>query len=348
MEIVLVNSKKEKKAFKKFRQDLYKNDPYYVSTAEFTLDMLLYQQTEFSKTLSLQPVMAVEDGKILIESLLIHNPKDDYLQVSFFEAVEGIAPKVHEFMEFVKGFAKSLALSKIIIGLNGHLSYGVGLSSDMPRPNTFDSTYSKVYYTEYFKNHQKHELVAFSNNPATVFPALSDRNSNVNVRPIDLKKFDEEMEIFRNICNETIGKTFLFTQTDKHHFRDLIKDMLFFLEPQNILFAEVKGEVVGFLFWHPDYNEILKKGANNSLLEIATRYTLFKNKITKVKLNSIGVKEGYQFATIALLREMGKLVKAYDKLETNFVWCNNKKSMAINKHLLKNVERNFVVYEVEV
>ena len=348
MQIVIANSKKEKKSFKQFRIDLYKNDPFYVSTVEFTLDMLLYQQTEFSKTLNISPVMAVENQKVLLEALIIHNPKDDYLQVSFFEALENIAPQVHAFMDYVKDYAKQLNLQKIVIGLNGHLSYGVGLSADMPSPNTFDSTYSKLYYTKYFENYQKHELVAFSNNPATVFPALSDRNSSVTIRPIDFKKFDEEMEIFRNICNETIGKTFLFTKTDKHHFRDLIKDMLFFLEPKNILFAEVGGMVVGFLFWHPDYNEVLKKGKQNSLLGIAIRYTLFKNKIKKVKLNSIGVKEGYQFVTIALLRELGKLVQSYDKIETNFVWCNNKKSMAINKRLLKNVERNFVVYEVKV
>jgi len=107
--------------------------------------------------------------------------------------------------------------------------------------------------------------------------------------------------------------------------------------------------VVGFVFWHPDYNEVLKKGRQNSLLSIAIRYTLFKKKIKKVKLNSIGVKKEYQgFVTIKLLREVGKLVKNYDTIETNFVWCNNKKSMAINKRLLKHVERRFVVYEVNV
>ena len=125
--------------------------------------------------------------------------------------------------------------------------------------------------------------------------------------------------------------------------------MTFFLRPENILFAEDKGEVVGFVFWHPDYNEILKKGKQNSLLSIAMRYTLFKHKIKRVKLNAIGVKEGYQGAvTINLLREVGKLVEKYDTLETNFVWANNRKSMAINQRLLKNVERKFAVYEVNV
>ena len=56
MQIVIANSKKEKKSFKQFRIDLYKNDPFYVSTVEFTLDMLLYQQTELPPTATIRPL----------------------------------------------------------------------------------------------------------------------------------------------------------------------------------------------------------------------------------------------------------------------------------------------------
>ena len=66
-----------------------------------------------------------------------------------------------------------------------------------------------------------------------------------------------------------------------------MESMKFFLRPENLLFACNKDEAVGFIFWHPDYNEILAKGRHNSLLEIAIRYTFTKNKISKVKLNSI-------------------------------------------------------------
>ena len=41
-------------------------------------------------------------------------------------------------------------------------------------------------------------------------------------------------------------------------------------------------------------------------------------------------------------------MKNFEVLETNFVWKNNKKSMRINKHLLKNVERTFLVMEERI
>lgn len=349
MKIVSVKTKKELKRFKAFRKKLYENDPYYVSTAEFTLDMLLFKETAYSKGIDICPVMGVDDDKILLTALLIHNPKDDFLQISFFEALDNIEREVSYFMDHAKEYAKKLNLNRIIVGLNGHLSYGVGFSCDMSAPNTFDSTYSKLYYNKYFEEYTKHDLVAFSNDPSVVLPKLECRETSVRIRPIDMKNFEEEMERFRIICNETIGTTFLYSQTDKRHFYELMKDMTFFLKPENILFAEDKGQVVGFVFWHPDYNEILKKGKQNSLLEIAVRYMLFGKNIKKVKLNSAGVKKEYQgITTVKLLSEFGKYASQYDTVETNFVWCNNRKSMSVNQALLQNVERRFAVYEVNI
>lgn len=346
MQVVLANNKKLKKEYKNFRKKLYKGDPYYVSTIEFTFDMLFYKQTLFTKSIDIIPVM-IKEKEVLVTALLIHNPKDDFLQISFFEALEDQHLAVEMLVEYAKEVARRKDLKRIIIGLNGHLSYGVGLSVDMVKPNTFDSTYSKLYYNKYFEQYKKHELVSFINNPNDVFPLLKTKESKVKIRPINFKKFKEEMEIFRNICDETIGTTFLYTKTDKNHFYDLIDSMRFFLKPENILFVEDKDEVVGFIFWHPDYNEILKPGKPNCLLTIVLRYILFKNRIKKVKLNSIGIKEKYQgVVTINLLKEVGKMVQKYEQIETNFVWKNNNKSMAINKKLLQNIERRFAIYEV--
>ena len=53
-----------------------------------------------------------------------------------------------------------------------HVLAGVGLSVDMHHPNTFDSTYSKVYYNEYFKNFKKQELVSFTSEVIFLYSIL--------------------------------------------------------------------------------------------------------------------------------------------------------------------------------
>ena len=61
------------------------------------------------------------------------------------------------------------------------------------------------------------------------------------------------------------------------------------------------------------------------------------------------MKEKYQGrVTIQLLNEMMKHINSYTYAETNFVWENNRKSMAINKHIGEHIERNFAVYEYKI
>lgn len=348
MQVVYVNTRKKKKEFKNFRKKIYNKDPYYVSTIEFTCDMLLNQTTQFALACDIRPIMII-DKEILCEALLIKTPSDDFVQIAFFEALENVDEAVDLLILEAKKYALEKRVSKIIIGLNGHLSYGVGLSVDIKNPNTFDSTYTKLYYNNYFSKYQKYELVSFVADIKEIINVLPNRENNIKIRKINFKEFPLEMEKFRMLCDKTIGKTFLYSKTNSKHFEELIKDMLFFLNEENILFAYKDDLLVGFVFWHPDYNEILRKGQPNSLFNIAFRYITRKNKIKRVKLNSIGVIDEYQgIATISLLNEVAKYISDYDILETNFVWCNNQKSMSLNKHILKNIERRFVVYEVNL
>lgn len=349
MNCVHADNKKQIKRFKKFRRELYKNDPFYVSTTEFTADMLLDKSTKFAKNCITRPIMIEDNHHVVAQCILVKYANDDFVQMAFFEGLKGQENAVSMLKEQAKIFAKEMGVNKIIVGLNGHLSYGVGLSLDMQKPNTFDSTYTKTYYPNYFSDGKEHKLVAFRNKIDLLRNKLVHRPSKITVRPVDFKNFKEEMQLFKQVCDQTIGTTFLYSPTQDGHFEELIGEMKYFLKKENILFAFDKDEIVGFLFWHPDYNEILKKGKQNSLLSIALRYTLFKNKIQTIKINSIGVKEKYQGrVTIQLLNEMMKYLTPYAYAETNFVWENNRKSMAINKHVGERIERNFAVYEYEL
>ena len=340
---------KDVKKFKKFRENLYKNDQFYVSTVEFNLDMILKKETQFAKSCVVEPIAVESEGEIVAECILVYNPKDCFAQVAFFESLENQSEAVELIKERAKDFAKRNGVKKIIVGLNGHLSYGVGLTDEISKPNTFDSTYSKPYYLDYFKDGKAYGQTAFSAKIEEVKPNLKCLpTTSIKIRPLNLKDFDREMEIFAEICNKTIGTTFSYSQVEKTHFKELLGAMKLFLKSENLLLAFDGEKVVGFIFWHPDYNQILKKGKQNSLLSIAIRYTLFKNKINRIKLNAIGVLEEYQGnLTLRLLKTASEYMKGEHIIETNFVWNNNKKSMLINKRLLKNVERTFKVIEYE-
>ncbi len=349
MQVIEVTNKQQIRKFRKFRKKLYQGDPFYVSTVEFTVDMLLFRSTQFAARCVMKPVMIEDNGKTVAEGILIKYPYDDFVQIAFFEALENQENAVELIKDKAKAFAEEMKVNRIIVGLNGHLSYGVGLSLDMNKANTFDSMYSKLYYPDYFRDAESYQLVAFRNRVDAMVNKLSYRPSRITVRPIDFSCFSKEMAFFKEICDATIGKTFLYSPTEERHFEELIGQMKFFLRPENLLLAFDGNEAVGFLFWHPDYNEILKKGKQNSLISIACRYSLFKKKITTFKINSIGVKPEYRgFLTCNLLYEMSKYVRDYIYAETNFVWRSNFDSMSLNEYAIKKIERNFAVYEYRI
>ena len=346
MKILVVKDKRDYKRFKNFRKDLYKNDRFYCSTVEFNLDMLLFKQTYFAKSCTVKPIIVEDGNKIIAECLLIFNPKDDFVQVAFFESLENCYDAVKLIKGEAEAFAKQNCVKRVIVGLNGHLSYGVGLTDCISHPNTFDSTYSKPYYIDYFKDGIVHGQTAFYARVGDVKPNLKCLPQSIKIRPLNLNDFDKEMEIFADICNKTIGRTFLYSQVEKDHFKELLGAMRFFLKKENLLLAFDGNEVVGFIFWHPDYNQILKKGKQNSLLSIALRYIFYKKRINRIKLNAIGVVERYQGnLTMRLLKSASEYMNDDHIIETNFVWNNNKRSMLINRHLLKNIERTFKVVE---
>lgn len=340
---------KEMRNFKKFRLKTYRGDELYAGTAEFITDMLLCRTTDFAKKCTVIP-LAVESGEGReAQCLWIHAGGTDYAQVAFFDAHNSAAAE--SLIEKVKTLTKQKGLHRIVVGLHGHLSYGVGILTSAQSKNTYDTCYNKLGYSEYFKNFSTmHTMSAYRCEMKDARRRFGKARFNLggySVRKADFSRFEEECETMRQICDRTIGQTYLYEPTEKGHFYQLLKDMKILLSEQNLLFLTYENKDVGFLFWHPDYNGAIKAGRSYSALSFALSYALHRNKVDTVKLNSIGVDDKHRGrGTFALLRALDECIgDRYKFIETNFVWDCNEKSTVINRNILGNVCRTFAVYE---
>ena len=131
MKLEVVRTNKQKKDFLNFRKSLYKNDNFYVSTIEYTFKMIFNQTTDFAKTCIIRPIYIEDNHKVLAEAILIKAPNDDFLQIAFFEALENQFEAVALIKKTARVFAKENHVNRIIVGLYGHLSYGVGFTIDI-------------------------------------------------------------------------------------------------------------------------------------------------------------------------------------------------------------------------
>lgn len=337
-------------SFKKFRRNFYRDDALYVATEEFVTDMLLNKTSAFAKSLDVRTICATEDGKRIAQCLYIVAPNTDFAQISHFDCPRERKDLATAMVHTAMSTAKEQGLKRIVAGLCGHLSYGVGILTQTNLKNSFDTCYNKMYTAEFFKEFKvTNTLSAYRCKLEDAHRRLSATSWDVGdlfVREADFSKFKDECETLRKLCDQTIGSTYLYTKTTEGHFYDLLKELKLLLSGKNLLFLMHGNKEVGFVFWHPDFNCVVQAGRPLTKVAFALKCIFNKRKIDTVKLNAIGVVKDYRGkGTIALLRALDEQTKKYKFIETNFVWDNNIESTLVNKRLLGEKCRQFSVYE---
>lgn len=338
-----------------FRRALYAGDPGYSTTLEFAVESVLTGSTAFIRSCRVRPLLATRHGEVVAQCILVHDPALPALQIGFLEAIGDQQEAVEALLATARAEARSRGLQRIVVGLNAHLSIGVGILVDGFQRASFDSTWNKPGYGDYFSGLERQGLTSYFGSvpvvvermaPASRGPRPDAVGRGLAVRPIDRRNWDRELETFRTLCDATLGKTPFYAPTRPGHFADLLGDLKPFLRPQNLLFAMAEGREVGFCFWHPDYNDILPTGRRLGVPAIAWRLALRRGRIRTVILNAIGVLPDYRaVATSALLSALaGEIDGQFDRYETSFVWDDNDASNGMGRYLGNQVLRRYAVW----
>jgi len=121
----------------------------------------------------------------------------------------------------------------------------------------------------------------------------------VVIRPVDMKNFDGEVAIIKEIYNDAWELNWGFVPMTDREMDQMAKDLKPIAEPALILFAEVAGKPVGVSVTIPDFNQVLKK-LNGKLGPIGIlKYLYYKRKITGVRGIVFGLKKEYRRTGIA-------------------------------------------------
>jgi GNAT superfamily N-acetyltransferase len=87
----------------------------------------------------------------------------------------------------------------------------------------------------------------------------------VHIRPLNMKRYDEEVKIIIELANSTIIDNWGFSPVTDAEVRAMARDMKPVLQPKGVLFAEdAEGKPIGFAITLPDVNTLLK-GLNGHL-----------------------------------------------------------------------------------
>jgi hypothetical protein len=280
--IVPVTTMKQRRTFAKFPWQLYQNDPNWVPPIYMDRLTLLnpdkhpfYEHAEVQLFLALRGEEVV--GTISAHINHRHNEvwKDKVGFFGFFEVIEDYAVAEallataadwlrERGMEAIRGpesFSQNEECGLLVDGLDG--------------PPVVLMTYNPSYYKGFIERagfEKAQDLYAWSLRtsifdldvqrlPRAVLRVAerARKQENLVVRKVDMKRFDEEVELVKHVYNEGWEKNWGFVPFTDREIEHLAAEIKMIIDPNLVHVAEVDGEPVGMSIALPDvYQAMLK------------------------------------------------------------------------------------------
>jgi GNAT superfamily N-acetyltransferase len=144
------------------------------------------------------------------------------------------------------------------------------------------------------------------------------KTTSVTLRPLNLKKIDEEVERIKYVYNNAWERNWGFVPWTEKEMDHMAKRLKTVADPALIILAEHKGKPVGFTFGFPNYNEIIQKMGGRLTPWGIMKFLYYRKKIKGIRAIVFGVLKEYRQSGISYL--------LYSELEKNTIsrgyeWC---------------------------
>lgn len=355
MYIVNIQAKDYKK-FIRFQHEIYKDDEQFRDLQSVLLPDILRKKARITKGSEIEAYLLYSDDN-KIEAVFIFAVIDrlpDTLQIAFLDFIDK-EEIFGEIYKFAKLKAKEKGLKKLLLGLNLHVNYGLGLLADsFQKPASFGSAYNKEYYIRHIEKYMQPTdlLYSYKIKIADIGMNLPERSlnyieQNFSIRKADFKNIKKTAALYTEINNKAFVNHKYYYTARKEEDMELLSSFKYIIKEENLLFVYYREKPIGFMLWYPDFNQLLSRGQSLGLMSIL-KYKLGLKKIDTLKITEFGVLPEYKNsgAVIALINYLYKLRgKCYKYLESGWIWEKNIESTAIAKRFIKKRYKSFKVYE---
>jgi len=142
---------------------------------------------------------------------------------------------------------------RLVVGLNGHLNYSCGiLTNRFDEPPVFGFAWTPPYYPGYFAGMETRSMVSFRFENAGFYDLAAAMEQAfdpgpVRVRTMDRSRLRREVDLYARLNNAAFGEHPYWSDRTADEDFELFHPFRFLVRDDNLLFAEVDGEPVGFL-----------------------------------------------------------------------------------------------------
>lgn len=359
MELIIANSKKEKKDFLNFYISQYHNHELRRDSLSGLLKGILFEQSVMSKSIEILPLIVKNNDEIVMCCLLAKASRmQEYLQMSFFESKEYCIEGFNLVYNKAEEISKKWQTKFICASLNIHVNYGLGyLKDSYSKPQSFGMAHNEAFIHDYFESYgfSGIDMVTFHKNMEADFTLISDKlkqklKSKYSVRHADFKNMEREAKIYTRINNDAFRNHPFYYKRVEEEDLELFKDFKMLLRPENLLFVLKDNIEVGFMLWYPDFHQLMSSKETVGLKTVINN-KLFNHKIDKFKIVEMGIIEEEQKkgAILALFDYCFTLTKGrYKSFESGWVLKENIMSGNFGYKWADGVCKNYVAYIKEL
>ncbi len=310
-----VQTSSDADAFLKFPYALYKGDPNWVPPLLMERkDFLDPRRNPFFEFGKVQLFLARQGSEMVGRIAAISNPRYDQFHgtrtgwFGFLECINdaGVAASL---LDAAAAWCRAHGATELMgpASFSSNHEWGT-LVEGFDAPPSVLMAYNPRYYPTLFEAcglTKAKDLYAFELSSSAPVPEKVARvaeklrqREGVTVRPLNMKRFDEEVAKIKEIYNSAWEKNWGFVPMTDKEFAHQVRELKSVVDPELLLLAEVKGEAVAFSMTLPDLN-IALKAAQGRLTHYGLPIGLIKllwasRRISRARLVTLGIKEGFR------------------------------------------------------
>ena len=326
---------------------VYRNNPYWVPPLKRDVRSLLSLKHPFYRHAERKLFLCLKNGAPAGRIAAIvnhrhnefHNEKAGFF--GFFEAYRD-ADVCQALLEAAEGWLKDKGMEFCRGPVNPSTNEECGLLVDnFTSPPFVMMTFNPPYYPDLIEGagyEKERDLHAYFFDAGGGIPErleritrrIREREPDLVVRPLDMSRFSEELEVVRMVYNEAWEKNWGFVPMTDEEIDHMARQLKPLVVPEMVSFAFIGDEPAGFILSLPDYNQVLKllngrltplgiikaiKASRNfksgRCLTLGVREKFRKKGIDAIMFAEVwdyGVRNGYQYGELSWILEDNRIV----------------------------------------
>lgn len=354
--------------------DLYRDEPNWIPPLRIDQAAVLNpKKNAFFEHGKIRPFLATsESGEVvgriagIVNGMHLKKYQDGTGFFGFFECVEdyGVAERL---FDAVAGWLRGKGLQAARGPANPSLNDVSGLLVDgFDRLPAILMPYNFPYYADFLERYGFERIMTMwayyihfkyrnLERMKRGVELIRRRNPDLELRTIDMDRFDEEARTILDIYNDAWSENWGHVPMTDNEFAQLVKEMKMIIDPRTIFILEKAGEPIGFSILIPDVNFWFSEIRDGKLFPTGLLRILRHKYLTPVREGRVammGVRKEYQGRGFDAVLNLASLeipvAHGYDAAEMSWVLDTNKAMMNAAEGLGGVKDKEYAMYELSL